>query len=97
MQLFQKNKYSLLDLREVSFKLERDIQSLFEKNLSQITGLELVKSEFSIQNQRIDTLAFDIENNAFVIIEYKRGHNYSVFDQGVATLIHCLSIRLILC
>lgn len=33
MQLFQKNKYSLLDLREVSFKLERDIQSLFEKNL----------------------------------------------------------------
>ena len=86
MQLFQKNKYSLLDLREVSFKLERDIQSLFEKNLSQITGLELVKSEFSIQNQRIDTLAFDIENNAFVIIEYKRGHNYSVFDQGVAYL-----------
>ena len=86
MQLFQKNKFSLLDLREVSFKLERDIQSLFEKNLSQITGLELVKSEFSIQNQRIDTLAFDIENNAFVIIEYKRGHNYSVFDQGVAYL-----------
>ena len=38
MQLFQKNKYSLLDLREVSFKLERDIQSLFEKNLSQILG-----------------------------------------------------------
>ena len=46
MQLFQKNKFSLLDLREVSFKLERDIQSLFEKNLSQITGLELVKSDF---------------------------------------------------
>ena len=86
MQLFQKNKYSLLDLREVSFKLERDIQSLFEKNLSQITGLELVKSEFSIQNQRIDTLAFDIENNAFVIIEYKRGHNYSALNKSLKKL-----------
>ena len=81
MQLFQKNKYSLLDLREVSFKLERDIQSLFEKNLSQITGLELVKSEFSIQTQRIDTLVFIIENNAFVIIVYKRLLNFSVYDQ----------------
>ena len=86
MHLFQNNKSSLMDLREISFKLERDIQQLFEKNLFQITGLEFVKSEFSIQNQRIDTLAFDMENNAFVIIEYKRGHNYSVFDQGVAYL-----------
>ena len=86
MQLFQNNKSSLMDLREISFKLERYIQQLFEKNLFQITGLEFVKSEFSIQNQRIDTLAFDMENNAFVIIEYKRGHNYSVFDQGVAYL-----------
>ena len=86
MLLFQDNKSSLLDLREVPFKLEKEIQQLFEKNLFQITGLELVKSEFSIQNQRIDTLAFDIENGAFVIIEYKRGHNYSVFDQGVAYL-----------
>ena len=86
MLLFQDNKSSLLDLREVPFKLEKEIQQLFEKNLFQITGLELVKSEFSIQNKRIDTLAFDIENGAFVIIEYKRGHNYSVFDQGVAYL-----------
>ena len=86
MLLFQDNKSSLLDLREVPFKLEKEIQQLFERNLFQITGLELVKSEFSIQNQRIDTLAFDIENGAFVIIEYKRGHNYSVFDQGVAYL-----------
>ena len=63
----------MLDLREVPFKLEKEIQQLFERNLFKITGLELVKSEFSIQNQRIDTLAFDIENGAFVIIEYKRG------------------------
>ena len=73
MQLFQNNNLSLSELIEIPFKLERDIQQLFEKNLLQITGLEFVKSEFSIQNQRIDTLAFDRENNAFIIIEYKEG------------------------
>lgn len=86
MIIFKKNKNNLSDLREIPFKLERDIQRLFEENLSQITGLEFIKSEFSIQNQRIDTLAFDSESQSFVIIEYKRNHNYSVFDQGVSYL-----------
>ncbi|HEP1081662.1 TPA: hypothetical protein VB180_001368, partial [Pasteurella multocida] len=76
MQIFHKNKNNLVNLKEVPFKLERDIQRLVENNLTQATGLLLVKSEFSVQNQRIDTLAFDTENNAFVIIEYKRSHNY---------------------
>lgn len=85
-RLFQYSKKQLLDLNEKPFKLEREIQDLFEQNLNQLTGLELVKSEFSIQNQRIDTLAFDLESKSFVIIEYKRSHNYSVFDQGVSYL-----------
>ncbi|HDR0691491.1 TPA: hypothetical protein QBZ75_002019, partial [Pasteurella multocida] len=80
MQIFHKNKNNLINLKEIPFKLERDIQRLVENNLTLATGLILVKSEFSVQNQRIDTLAFDAENNAFVIIEYKRSHNYSVFD-----------------
>ena len=85
MQLFQ-DKNGLKNLKEKPFKLEKEMQKLFEKNLTQITGLEFVKSEFSIQSYRLDTLAFDKENNSFVIIEYKRGHNYSVFDQGVSYL-----------
>lgn len=84
--LFLNTKNHLSYLKEQPFKLEREIQTLFEQNLSQVMGLELVKSEFSIQNQRIDTLAFDPESQAFVIIEYKRSHNYSVFDQGIAYL-----------
>lgn len=67
MLLFQDNKSSLLDLREVPFRLEKEIQQLFEKNLFQITELELIKSEFSIQNQRIDTLAFYIENELLLL------------------------------
>ncbi|HDR1565366.1 TPA: hypothetical protein QB435_001538, partial [Pasteurella multocida] len=61
MQIFHKNKNNLVNLKEVPFKLERDIQRLVENNLIQATGLLLVKSEFSVQNQRIDTLAFDTE------------------------------------
>ncbi|MDO5106174.1 DUF5655 domain-containing protein [Capnocytophaga sp.] len=86
MKIYHKIKNSLSDLKEIPFKLERDIQRLLEQNLEQITGLELVKSEFSVQEQRIDTLAFDVESKSFVIIEYKRSHNYSVFDQGVGYL-----------
>src|SRR5690606_26022941 len=48
--------------------------------------LEFIKSEFTIKNNRIDTLAFDPESQAFVIIEYKRERNYSVIDQGVSYL-----------
>ncbi len=93
MQIFKNNKQSLSTLKEIPFKLERDIQNLFEQNLELVSSLKLVKSEFSIQSRRIDTLAFDPESNAFVIIEYKRSQNYSVVDQGVSYLNMMLEYR----
>lgn len=86
MQLFKNNKQTLSALKEKNFKLEKDIQNLFEQNLELITHLKLIKSEFTIKSNRIDTLAFDEESKAFVIIEYKRNQNYSVVDQGVSYL-----------
>ncbi|MBN9312940.1 MAG: hypothetical protein BGO40_10780 [Chryseobacterium sp. 39-10] len=86
MQLFKNNKQSLSTLQELNFKLEKDIQKLFEQNLELISNLKLIKSEFTIKNNRIDTLGFDEESKAFVIIEYKRNQNYSVVDQGVSYL-----------
>ena len=86
MQLYQTQAQTLLELTEDPFRLEREIQSLFENNLYSFTGLEFIKSEFTIKNNRIDTLAFDPESQAFVIIEYKRERNYSVIDQGVSYL-----------
>ncbi|HTN38826.1 MAG TPA: DUF5655 domain-containing protein [Arachidicoccus sp.] len=86
MQLLKNNKQGLSELKEVPFKLEKDIQKLFEQNLYLITNLKLIKSEFIIKNNRIDTLAFDEDSKAFVIIEYKRSQNYSVVDQGVSYL-----------
>lgn len=62
------------------------MQLLFEANLTAIMGLQLVKSEFTIKNKRIDTLGFDQEAHAFVIVEYKRDKNHSVVDQGLSYL-----------
>lgn len=73
-------------IKENPFKLEKEIQTLTEQNLKLIFGLDFVKSEFSLNNFRIDTLAFDHDASAFVIIEYKRDKNFSVIDQGYAYL-----------
>lgn len=73
-------------IKETPFKLEKDLQTLTENNLEKVFGLQLVKSEFALQKFRIDTLAYDKEANAFVIIEYKRSKNFSVIDQGYAYL-----------
>lgn len=78
------NKIQKLELDE--FKLEKELQLFVENNLEELLNLEIVKSEFSIENYRIDTLAFDKENKSFIIIEYKRGNSYSVIDQGYSYL-----------
>ena len=85
MALF-KIKKVLEYIKEKPFKLEKEIQDLTEQNLKSVFGLDFVKSEFALNNFRIDTLAFDKEANAFVIIEYKRDKNFSVIDQGYAYL-----------
>lgn len=86
MQLYQTKSNEFFELIEEPFRLEKEIQTLFEQNLTEFTGLIFVKSEFTIKSNRIDTLAFDPESQAFVIIEYKRERNYSVIDQGVSYL-----------
>ncbi len=86
MNLYALRDAQLKEIKEKPFKLEKDLQQVFEANLPAIMGLELVKSECSIKNKRIDTLAYDGQSNAFVIIEYKRDKNSSVVDQGFTYL-----------
>lgn len=50
MNLFKIEQNGLSSLKEKPFKLEKDLQKLFEQNLTLLTGLEFVKSEFSIQD-----------------------------------------------
>ena len=86
MQLFRTSGGVLTSLERDSFKLERDIQSLVETNMDVLFGLQFVSTEFSIAEFRLDSLAFDEQNNSFVIVEYKKGHSYSVVDQGYSYL-----------
>jgi len=82
--LINNNKLELI--KESPFKLEKDLQALTESNLKLVFGLDFVKSEFALNGFRIDTLAFDENAMAFVIIEFKRDRNFSVIDQGYAYL-----------
>lgn len=76
------------------FDLEKDIQKLTEQNLETLFGLKFVSGylnhEFSVKVQEqdfyIDTLAFDEQQNSFVIIEYKKEKSFSVIDQGFSYL-----------
>jgi len=86
MEIYLNKKQELSYVRTKPFRLEKDIQNLVESNLQTLFKLYLVKSEFSINNYRLDSLCFDIESKSFVIIEYKKDKNYSVIDQGFSYL-----------
>lgn len=86
MKLFNIQKDTLQPISRNPFKLERDIQNLIENNVGELFDLEFVKSELTIQNFRLDTLCFDTESKAFVIIEYKKSSSFSVIDQGYTYL-----------
>jgi len=86
MANYKINNGKLELIKENPFKLEKDLQTLTEENLKLVFGLDFVKSEFALNSFRIDTLAFDPDASAFVIIEYKRDKNFSVIDQGYAYL-----------
>lgn len=86
MQLFQIRNQQLQRINKDSFKLEKDIQQVVEANMETLFGLEFVRSEFSVAEFRLDSLAYDEANNAFVIVEYKKGSSYSVVDQGYSYL-----------
>ena len=73
-------------IKELPFKYEKEIQTLVEVNLKTLLHIDFIRSEFSLNNFRIDSLAFDTEAKSFVIIEYKRDKNFSVIDQGYAYL-----------
>lgn len=71
------------EVQSVAFKLERELQRLFENNLEALLGVKFVASEFPTNNGgRMDTLGID-ENGFPVIIEYKLDKNWTVINQGM--------------
>ena len=86
MQVFHIKEDKLYTAKEITFRNEDELQNLIDNNLKEIFGLELVKQQYTLDDLRMDTVAFDSNNNAFVIIEYKNSANFSVVDQGYAYL-----------
>jgi len=86
MSLYKLVHKQLELIKENPFKFERDVQEIVENNLVSLFGLQFVRSEFQLGGLRIDTLAFDKDAQAFVIIEIKKGTSYSVVDQGISYL-----------
>lgn len=66
--------------------LERDIQNIFEDNLIELLNVTFLAHEYSTSfGGRMDTLGIDNEGNPCVI-EYKKGQNDSVINQGLSYL-----------
>ena len=84
--ILQNDSGKLKIIKENDFKLEKDIQVLVENNMTVLLGYEFLATEFSIGSFRFDSVAFDNENNSFVIIEYKKTKNESLVDQGLSYL-----------
>jgi len=87
MPIFLKKQEIAQALKEKPFGNEREMQKFVQDNLEQLFNLKLIDVDFApTRDLRMDTLAFDPEEKSFVIIEYKKGANWSVIDQGYSYL-----------
>jgi predicted transport protein len=93
MPLYRVARKQLELIKEQPFKHEHEIQSLVENNLNTLFGFQFVRSEFQLGKLRMDTLAYDEDSKAFVIIEFKKDENFSVVDQGMSYLSLMLNNR----
>lgn len=82
LKLFRTSGSGVAELAGAAVALEKSLQDLFEANLEQLLGVRFLASEFIITEGRIDTLGID-ENNAPVVIEFKRSSNENVINQGL--------------
>jgi predicted transport protein len=83
MSLYQIQNQKVNSIKEKDFLKEKEIHDLIETNLEELFGLQLIDGEFEIEGYYLDSLAFDVNVNSFVIIEYKRDKNNSIVDQGL--------------
>ena len=85
MPLFEISRNQLLSVEQTNFSLEKELQSLIEKNLETVFNCQFVASEFptgSVHSGRIDTLALSEDLNP-VIIEYKKIESSELINQSL--------------
>lgn len=85
MPLFEINNKSLSSVEQSNFDLERDLQTLIEKNIDVVFNCRFVATEFStgaIHAGRIDTLGLSEDGNP-VILEYKKVESSDLINQSL--------------
>lgn len=85
MPIFDISGDTLSAVEQKNFALEKDLQTLIEKNLGTVFNCRFVASEFSTGAQhagRIDSLALSEEDNP-VIIEYKKVESSELINQSL--------------
>lgn len=85
MPLFEMSGESLVPVEQTNFAVEKELQTLVEKNLAAIFNCRFVASEFStgaLHAGRIDSLALSEDNNP-VIIEYKKVESSELINQSL--------------
>lgn len=70
------------ELPASSVVIEKELQTLIEKNMETFFGIKFLATEYSITGGRIDSLGLD-ENYSPVIFEYKRSKDENIINQGL--------------
>lgn len=85
LKLFSLKENRVEELKGHAATFEKDLQNLIEANMEAFLGVRFLAREYTTvktHKGRIDSLGLD-ENNAPVIIEYKRHQNENVINQGL--------------
>ena len=85
IQLFHATLDGARELKETPFRNEKELQSLVERHLRDLTGIDFLDSEHSTgsrHKRRADTLGLDGQQRP-VVIEYKLGQGGGAISQGL--------------
>uniref|UniRef100_A0AAU2ABJ3 DUF5655 domain-containing protein n=1 Tax=Streptomyces sp. NBC_00093 TaxID=2975649 RepID=A0AAU2ABJ3_9ACTN len=95
LKLFHTTSGGVAEVAPRLAEAEADVQALFEAHMETMLGVRFLASEYStgpVHGGRIDSLGLD-ENGAPVVIEYKRGTDAGVINQGLFYLSWLLDHR----
>lgn len=82
IRLFRLAGSGIAEIGGATDTIEKSLQVTFERHLEALLGVRFLATEFAIDGGRIDTLGLD-ENDAPVILEFKRASNENVINQGL--------------
>lgn len=82
IRLFRLAGSGIAEIGGATDTIEKSLQVTFERHLEVLLGVRFLATEFAIDGGRIDTLGLD-ENDAPVILEFKRASNENVINQGL--------------